>query len=272
MRDYLMKDGPHYFSLTVAILVAVAVVLAFLDSLRGFLVVFLAAAFVSLILLMIVGVGVAFNRVKMKGDSVECAKEVGILLGVLTASLGILFATGQFYSLRMTLDMPSAYSSTVSYRFGDYGSLKLDDLSEELPPLKGNKAVTIHANFGAYADGMMKTVALVTDFPREKLFRYSDQYIPSQYQASSYSDVGYLVIVRNRAERSDSVEYTSGAIPYAWCIDVGIYDGESMVASTTIEGNYRPTTSLKSGPVIGPAPEEEVREWVANELERLIDG
>ena len=172
----------------------------------------------------------------------------------------------------MTLDMPSAYSSTVSYRFGDYGSLKLDDLSEELPPLKGNKAVTIHANFGAYADGMMKMVALVTDFPREKLFRYSDQYIPSQYQASSYSDVGYLVIVRNRAERSNSAEYTSGAIPYAWCIDVGIYDGESMVASTTIEGNYRPATSLKSGPVIGPAPEEEVREWVANELERLIDG
>ena len=67
MRDYLMKDGPHYFSLTVAILVAVAVVLAFLDSLRGFLVVFLATAFVSLILLMIVGVGVAFNRIKMKG-------------------------------------------------------------------------------------------------------------------------------------------------------------------------------------------------------------
>lgn len=268
-----MKVGLQYFGRTLAISAIVTGILFFLNGLRLFGIVFLTAIPVSFICLIITGIKAATYHAKSGEYRMEHKKKAGSLIAVITACTLILLISGLFYSLRMTLDMPVAFSYRFGYNFS--GNETIGIHPDKLPSLKGSKALTMHINFGAYSDDsrIIKAISNIYDFPQEKLFKYSDIYIPSKYRARNYSDLGYLVVIKNHAKKAgENIRYNgSGAIPYSWCIDIWIYDGEKIVTSTTIEGGYPSSTTLRSGSVIGSAPNKKVKEWVTAELENLIE-
>lgn len=263
-----MKKRFQVYAVTVGLGVVAALALAYiLEGLNQLAFVFLLAILAAVVYFVIFCIQrIRARRTASSKQNVNTNRPP-IVLGVLTVCLGIMVFTGQLYSLYMTVQMPKEYSYGYNLKnpTAQTGEYKLYD---DWPPLDGDKAVTLNINFGAYSNGAMRFVANITDFPREKLFKYSNKFIPVGYLAHSRDDVGYLVVINHRTESAG--EYTSGAKAYRWYIDIWICDDEQVLSSTTIKGGARKSTTLHSGAVIGRAPDNEAREWVAAELTRLI--
>ena len=182
---------------------------------------------------------------------------------VFVVCLGVLFFTGRFFSLAMTFRMPQISGASHS---GISGPLKLD--SRDPLDFTGKKAVTLTVSFGAYTNAAQEIAGIPGQWAVETLFKYSHDYIPAEYRAAGVEDVGYVVVVRHYATKS-TVKYTNGATAWSHDVEVTICNDQGCPAHTVFEGGYRASTGT-SGGILGPAPTGAVREWVADQLARLI--
>jgi hypothetical protein len=199
-----------------------------------------------------------------------------IPLTVMVLCFGVLFFTNKFYSLSMTFQMPEECRYLSDHKtlqeldgpvIGRTVYFKGSDSSSQNAPLNGTKAVTVQKNFGAYSNTAMQTVGVIFDLPNELLFKFSGEYIPKEYRAKDFEDVGYLVVVKHSATLRN--EYTSGAKAYSHDVEVFICDDKTVLAAATFTGTIKGSTTLKSGDVIGDVPSEAISQWVAAELDRL---
>ncbi len=176
--------------------------------------------------------------------------------------IAVLFFTGKFYSLSMTFQMPYVY-----YQQLNNNSPETEFVARDGRIFTGDKAVTVNENFGAHINFGQEIFRSIDGLISERLFRYSDEYIPEQYRASSVSDVGYFVFIRHYAENGD-LAYINGARAFAHYIDVVICDNGGVLAEETFKGNFEATTS--GSDTLGPAPDSAVSEWIEEQLARFI--
>ena len=184
---------------------------------------------------------------------------------VVVACFAVLFFYGKLYSLAMTIQMPSITGILSDGNIND----NIDEIrlnSDNEFELTGNRAVVFNYNFGAGTNWGQEVFLSIDGFIGEHLFRYSDDYIPEVYRTASASDVGYIVFIRHSAADSGQ-RYTNGAKAYIHIIEVIICDDRNILAEKTFKGGVAPSTTQSE--TLGPAPDREVSEWVAQQLDRI---
>jgi hypothetical protein len=200
-------------------------------------------------------------------DKRDWRNQLLVSAAVMVVCLAVLFFSGKFHSMSMTLQMSHISGvSAANNREGDT-SVRIWTRNSNEVTFPGGKAVTLNINYGAYTNSAQEFVAGVLDIPNDILFRYDGAYIPEEYRANSAEQVGYLIEVRHFSKESN-MRYTNGAHAYIHCIEVTICDDKDILAQETFEGFLDSDTT--GDDTIGPAPEEQVNEWVKAQLDRLV--
>ena len=187
-----------------------------------------------------------------------------IFAAVFVIGLAVLFFNGKFYSLSMTMQMSHIKGAGLANINDKSKPVKI--WSDRAVAFTGNKAVTLNVNFDTGTNVGQEIFLAIWNAPDELFFKYSDKYIPKEYRAENADEVGFLIIVRHYSADSGQ-KYTNGRKAYVHKIDVTICDDKNILAEKTFTGGFAPSTTHSDA--IGPAPDNAVSEWVAEQLARL---